>query len=244
MRRGPRRLAVTAAALAVGLFSTRLARAESCPAPLGQVHRLVLVTTATMNDSAATLRLYERGGAGGAWRSLGAAEPAVIGRTGMGWSQFFLKLARRGEPIKIEGDKRAPAGIYRIGRSFGVLASSRPGYLHVTPDTICVHDPADRAYNTIGSRARLGPVSAENMSRALPMYRRGLVVDYPTDGRRRAGSCIFIHVWRSPSTGTAGCVAMPEPRVEALQEFAAEGAALAILPRFALDRLAGCLPRD
>ena len=80
------------------------------------------------------------------------------------------------------------------------------------------------------------------MSRALPMYRRGLLVDYPTDAKARAGSCIFIHVWHSPTTGTAGCVSMPEARVEALQDFAAPGAVLAILPRAALPRLAGCLP--
>jgi len=80
------------------------------------------------------------------------------------------------------------------------------------------------------------------MSRVLPMYRRGPLVDYPTDAARRAGSCIFIHVWRSPTTGTAGHVAVPEPRVEALQAFAEAGAVLAILPRAALDRLSGCLP--
>ena len=115
----------------------------------------------------------------------------------------------------------------------------------MTPDTICVHDPASPAYNTIASRTRVGPyVGAENMSRVLPMYRRGLLVEYPTDARRRAGSCIFIHVWRSPTTGTAGCVAIPEPRVEALQDFAAGGAVLAILPRGALDRLPGCLPQE
>ena len=45
----------------------------------------------------------------------------MIGRGGMGWSPFFVQLARRGEPIKVEGDKRAPAGIYRIGRSFGIV---------------------------------------------------------------------------------------------------------------------------
>jgi len=235
-------IAVVAAATA---HSVAAARAQSCPAPLANAKRLVLVTAPTMNELAATMRLYERASASEPWRALGDAEPATIGRTGMGWSQFFLKFARRGEPIKVEGDKRAPAGIYSIGRSFGILASSRPDYLHVTPDTICVHDPSSPAYNTIASRARLGPaVSAENMSRALPMYRRGLLVNYPTDGRKQAGSCIFMHVWRSPTTGTAGCVAMPEPRVEALQDFAAGGAVLANLPRGALDRLPGCLPKD
>jgi L,D-peptidoglycan transpeptidase YkuD (ErfK/YbiS/YcfS/YnhG family) len=235
-------IAIVAVAIA---HSVVAARAQSCPAPLANAKRLVLVTAPSMNDLAATMRLYERASANEAWRALGDAEPATIGRTGMGWSQFFTKLARRGEPIKVEGDKRAPAGIYSIGRSFGILASSRPNYLHVTPDTICVHDPSSPAYNTIASRARVGPaVGAENMSRVLPMYRRGLLVNYPTNAQNRAGSCIFIHVWRSPTTGTAGCVAMPEPRVEALQDFAADGAVLAVLPANALDRLPGCLPKD
>jgi L,D-peptidoglycan transpeptidase YkuD (ErfK/YbiS/YcfS/YnhG family) len=237
--------AVVAVVAAATALSVAAARPQSCPAPLANAKRLVLVTAPTMNDMAATMRLYERASESEAWHALGDTEPATIGRTGMGWSQFFTKLARRGEPIKVEGDKRAPAGLYTIGRSFGILASPRPNYLQVTPDTICVHDPSSPAYNTIASRARLGPaVPAENMSRVLPMYRRGLLVDYPTDARKQAGSCIFIHVWRSPTTGTAGCVAMPEPRVEALQDFAAGGAVLAVLPRGALDRLPGCLPKD
>ena len=167
----------------------------------------------------------------------------MLGRGGMGWSHFFRRYARRGEPIKVEGDKRAPAGIYPIGRSFGTVPSSRPGHIQVTDDTVCVYEPSSPHYNTIASRKLAGPeVSVENMSRMLPMYRRGLVVDYPTDGRARAGSCIFIHVWQSPTTGTAGCVAMPEPRVEALQDFAAAGAVLAILPQQALGRFAAACP--
>ena len=245
MSASARRMAAVIAVLAVATVHSVAVRAQSCPAPLADAKRLVLVTAPNMNDVAATMRLYERASAKEEWRALGATEPATVGKAGIGWSQFFLKLARRGEPLKVEGDKRTPAGIFRIGRSFGTLASSRPDYLHVTPDTICVHDLSSPAYNTIASRARVGPaVSAENMSRVLPMYRRGLLLDYPTDARKQAGSCIFIHVWRSPTTGTAGCVAMPEPRVEALQDFAAGGAVLAILPRGALDRLPGCLPKD
>jgi L,D-peptidoglycan transpeptidase YkuD (ErfK/YbiS/YcfS/YnhG family) len=246
MIRSVRRMAAVVAVMATATaHSTPSARAQSCPAPLANARRLVLVTAVAMNDTAATMRLYERASPRDGWRALGAAEPALLGRAGMGWSQFFIHLARRGEPIKVEGDKRAPAGVYSIGRSFGIVPSSRPNYLQVTPDTICVNDPSSRAYNTIASRSRLGPaVGAENMSRALPMYRRGLLVNYPTDANKRAGSCIFIHVWRSPTTGTAGCVSMPEPRVEALQEFAADGAVVAILPRAALDRMPGCVPQN
>jgi hypothetical protein len=37
-------------------------------------------------------------------------------------------------------------------------------------------------------------------------------------------------------------VALPQARVEALQNFAEGGAVLAVLPRRALDRFKGCLP--
>jgi L,D-peptidoglycan transpeptidase YkuD (ErfK/YbiS/YcfS/YnhG family) len=239
---GARRTAATLV-VAIAACATE-ASAQSCPAPLAEAKRLVLVTTKTMNDKVASMRLYERTSEGEAWRPLGEAKPAVVGTKGMAWSRFFKQLARAGEPIKVDGDNRAPAGVFSIGRSFGILASPRPDYLHVTADTICVDDPSSSAYNTIASRARLGAkVHAENMSRVRTLYRRGLLIDYPTDAKNKAGSCIFIHVWRSPASGTGGCVAVPEPRVEALQDFAADGAVLAILPRMALDRLQGCVPQ-
>ena len=225
------------------LLAAAPALAQTCPAPLADVKRLVLVTADTMNATGATLQLFERAAPGNSWKAVASVEPALVGKAGMAWSHFFRELRRGNEPVKVEGDKRAPAGVYRIGRTFGIVPSSRPGHLQVTNDTICVHDLASPAYNTIASRAQVGPkVSAENMSRALPMYRRGLLVDYPTDAKARAGSCIFIHVWQSPTSGTAGCVSLPEARIEALQDFSAPGAVLAILPRAALARLVGCLP--
>ena len=237
----------TAAALAVmaGLLVSPMspAFAQSCPAPLAGARRLVLVTARTMNDISAAMQLYERASPAEPWRALGPPEPVVVGKAGMGWSHFFRRYAKAGETIKVEGDKRAPAGVYPIGRSFGTVPSSRPGHLQVTDDTVCVDEPSSPRYNTITSRRLAGPVHVENMSRALPMYRRGLVVDYPTDGRARAGSCIFIHVWRTPVTGSAGCVAMPEPRIEALQDFVAGGAVLAVLPQQALGRFGACLPK-
>lgn len=235
------------AAVAVSAFSSVAGaqpQSQSCPAPLAGARRLVLVTAKSIDEPAAEMQLYERGSPAEPWQARGPSEPVMLGRGGVGWSYFFRRYARAGEPIKVEGDKRAPAGFYRIGRSFGTVPSSRPGHIRVTDDTVCVHEPSSPHYNRIVSRMVAGPsVGAEDMSRMQPMYRRGLVVDYPTDGRVRAGSCIFIHVWRSPATGTAGCVSMPEMRIEALQDFAGGSAVLAILPRQALGRFAACLPR-
>ncbi len=239
------RLHIAAALLAPGLILAQaaVAVAQSCPEPLAGATRLAMVTAAGMNATSATLQQFERAAPSEPWRAVSQPEPAVVGRAGMAWAQSYRRLARPGEPLKVEGDKRAPAGVYALGRPFGTLPSGRSDYLRVTPDTVCVDDAAHPAYNRITSRRSVGPkVSVENMSRALPMYRRGIVVDYPTDARARAGSCIFVHVWKSPGTGTAGCVALPEPRVEALIDFASPGAAIAILPRPALRRLRGCLP--
>ena len=44
-------------------------------------------------------------------------------------------------------------------------------------------------------------------------------------------------------TSTAGCVAVRTPAVLKLQDFAQEGAVLAVLPKQALDRFKGCLPQ-
>ncbi len=226
------------------LFGPGSVAGQECPAVLNAATRLVLVTAQGMNSTAAAAQLFERASINDGWRSLGPPEPAVIGRAGMAWAPMFRHLARAGEPIKIEGDKRAPAGAYPIGRTFGTVPSERPGHIQVMEDTVCVDDPSSPAYNTITSREVIGPkVHAENMGKALPMYRHGLLVDYPTDAAGKAGSCIFIHVWRSPTRGTAGCVALPEERVLALQDFAnGGGAVLAIMPRHALGRLRGCLP--
>ena len=218
------------------------ALAQSCPAPLNGARRLVLVTAESMTTTQAALQLFERAAPDATWRALGEAEPALIGKAGMAWAHAFRALALAGEPVKVDGDKRVPAGVYRIGRPFGLSASRRPGYLHLTPGTVCVDDPASPDYNTITARARVGwKVHGENMWR-VPEYRHGLLVDYPTNARAKAGSCIFIHVRLPEAWGTSGCVALPEERVKALQDFAEAGAVLAVLPRAALGRLAGCLP--
>jgi len=226
------------------LFAPQIALAQGCPAPLGEARKLMLVTAGNFTTSEASAQLFERRTPAEPWRAVSAAEPALIGRAGMAWSYFFRKFAGVGEPIKVEGDKRVPAGIYQIGRSFGTLPPNRAGYLHVTDGVTCVNDVASSAYNTIASRTEIGEkVHGENMWRA-PEYRRGLLVNYPTNAKVRAGSCIFIHVRLAKNTATGGCVALPQARVEAVQKFAESGAVLAVLPRQALDRFKNCLPAN
>ncbi len=232
----------TAGALVLLLLSSAVAYGQACPEPLASARRLVLVTAPNMTTSNATIQRFERDSANAVWRASGGPQSSLIGRKGMAWSQAFRSFAQRGEPVKVDGDKRAPAGIYRIGSSFGFSASSRPNYLHVRDGTVCVDEPASSAYNTITTRDKVGArVHGENMWR-VAAYRHGLLVDYPTDRKNRAGSCIFIHIRMPDAAGTAGCVAVPESQVLELQDFAEPGAVIAILPASARERLKACLP--
>jgi L,D-peptidoglycan transpeptidase YkuD (ErfK/YbiS/YcfS/YnhG family) len=216
--------------------------AQTCPDPIAAASRLVLVTAPSMDTELATMRLFTRRSANQAWKLVGAAEPAVVGKAGLGWGYSFLHVKKRDEPEKIEGDKRTPAGFFRIGVSFGFAPSRRLGYIELKGgETVCVEDPSSLFYNTITRRSEIGSVVADDM-RSSPLYRSGLFVEYPSDRATRRGSCILIHIWSAPDTGTAGCIGLPEERVRALQDFSRAGAVLAVLPETALERFAGCLP--
>jgi L,D-peptidoglycan transpeptidase YkuD (ErfK/YbiS/YcfS/YnhG family) len=216
---------------------------SACPPILQNATRLILVTGPTMNAVAGELRLFKRDKPQLPWRLAQAAEPVVLGLKGMGWGEGFEGLARLGEPIKSEGDDRTPAGVFPVGRPFGFESFRHPGYLQIGLDTVCVDDPSSPAYSTIASRASVGGKTHVEQMGGFSLYRRGLVVDYPSDRLRRSGSCIFIHVWRSQFKGTAGCIALTEPRVVALQHFAEPGSTMiAVAPAAALDRFGACLP--
>ena len=204
-----------------------------------------LVTANNMQTSAARLVLYSRESRAAPWRWLGPAQAVRLGEYGMAWGAGFMQFAHRGEPVKHERDWRTPAGIYRIGAPFGFAPSKRAGYVRIRAgETFCVDDVKSTAYNTITTIARAGRhVSGERM-RNFPEYRHGLFIDYPSNYSKPAGSCIFIHIWSAPGEATAGCIAMPEKKVEALQNFAQDGAVLAVLPKQALDRFKGCLPHQ
>jgi L,D-peptidoglycan transpeptidase YkuD (ErfK/YbiS/YcfS/YnhG family) len=229
--------------LLCGLVAPSAAFAQACPELMQTARRLVLVTVPNLTSSAGTLRLFERPRADAVWSRVGSAASVNVGSRGVAWGRTFRSLAGDGEPIKVEGDKRSPAGIYPIGRPFGFAPSPLASYLRLQPDNVCVEDPSSPAYNTITSEKAVHQSSSRDNMGAMPRYRRGLIVDYPTDAADRAGSCIFIHIWRSPASGTSGCVTMPEHRVAALQKFANEHpTVLALVPESALGKLGACLP--
>ncbi|MFY8060617.1 MAG: hypothetical protein ACOVMK_03660, partial [Arenimonas sp.] len=82
--------------------------------------QMVIVTTGDWQSPAGRLRTFER--QEGQWRSTGQDFPVSIGKNGAGWG-LGLHEPQDGGPVKVEGDGKAPAGIFRIGLAFGQPAS-------------------------------------------------------------------------------------------------------------------------
>lgn len=213
-----------ACCVALSLAHAAAAAAQERALP-ARSRQLIVVTTGGWDAVRGTLRRFERSGARGVWRQLGADVPVVVGRGGLGWGEGLLNAPHEGGgPLKKEGDGKAPAGVFTLGPAFG-FADAREAswlklpYTSLAPTTECVDDAASRHYNLVVDRGTVGAVdwnSSERM-RSVEGYRWGLVVRHnaapPAPGR---GSCIFLHVWAGPEKGTAGCTAMEQSNLETL----------------------------
>jgi L,D-peptidoglycan transpeptidase YkuD (ErfK/YbiS/YcfS/YnhG family) len=219
--------------------------ATYCPRPLHRATRLIIVTVPNMTSATATLHTFERRSpADATWMRAGPPETAVVGAAGIGWSSNYTHLAKKDEPIKLEGDKRTPAGVFRVAGPFGFDTSTLAGYTRLTKgNSFCVDDPASSLYGKIvgKSLAKLAK-SSEDMG-ATPGLKRGMIVDYPARRGAKAGSCIFVQVWDGQDVGTNARIGMSEERLSVLQKWSAEGfTTIAIMSEDAVTRMKGCLP--
>jgi D-alanyl-D-alanine dipeptidase len=202
-----------AVALLLSLASPAVAQRRSV------ARQLVVVITPAWDSVRGSLQRYERSGPRARWTPVGGPVAVVVGASGLAWGADTLGRPR--EPHKREGDGRAPAGVFPFGAAFG-FAEEKPDwvrlpFLPLREATECVDDRASAHYNTVVNRDDVRRVdwrSSERMRR-IEQYRLGIVVNYnATPVRRGRGSCIFLHVWAGPSTGTAGCTAMREEELE------------------------------
>jgi L,D-peptidoglycan transpeptidase YkuD (ErfK/YbiS/YcfS/YnhG family) len=188
--------------------------------------QMIVVTTSDWNVVEGQLQLYERWTPHQAWRVVGKPISIVVGKNGMGWGIGAIAtdnpgVRRASDPVKKEGDGRAPAGVFALGTAFGdasqPLPESKMPYLSLTPSIECVDDAGSKYYNRIVDRSTVTPDwnSSEHMRSVGEAYRWGIVVGHngiithtnpPVPG---GGSCVFLHIWGGSSQGTAGCTAMP-----------------------------------
>ncbi len=204
------------------------ARGEAPPALRASTQMLV-VTTVDWDAVAGTLQRFER--VHKKWKSVGPPIGVVVAKKGLGWgagvaSESDLGARDAADPVKHEGDTRAPAGLFRLGTAFGYAARRPDGwkmpYVSLTPTIECVDDAQSKYYNRLVDRAAVSPDwnSSEHMLYSNGQYRWGLVVEHNTDPVvPGAGSCIFMHLWLGTGEGTVGCTAMTQENVEAMLEW-------------------------
>jgi L,D-peptidoglycan transpeptidase YkuD (ErfK/YbiS/YcfS/YnhG family) len=210
--------------LELGCQAAKNSTAQTDPAleqtsPLAGSSQLVLVVAENWNANHARLRRFERSGPNGVWHPVGDDVPVSLGRNGLAWGRGLHGERLSAAPVKAEGDGRAPAGVFSLPRAFiGPSESFRSSLkfpVHqVTPQTVCVDTVASKYYNQMFEENTVTKDwnSEERMLRPDGLYRYGLFVDHNAPNTQPgAGSCIFMHLWRGPSSPTAGCTAMAEP---------------------------------
>ena len=179
--------------------------------------QLMVVVVPDVNQSNAVLRLYQRKKTTEPWTlqtiRTQTAIPVVIGLAGLAWSPDAGRKPPN-LPYKRENDRRAPAGIFALSMAFGIEENKHPfmPYIPINRNIVCVDDGASQFYNHIVDQSAIGSkkdwAHAETMNDAAPMYNTGLQVAYNPSNIPGNGSCIFLHQWRRPGSGTAGCTAM------------------------------------
>ena len=219
---------------------------------------MMVVTTSGWSDVQGRLQRYQRATANEKWRPVGHPISVVVGKNGLGWGIGVIptedaRTRSASDPVKREGDGKAPAGVFALGTAFGYAAQPLPGwrlsYLPLTSTIECVDDATSQHYNRIVDRSTVSPDwnSSEHMRDAGQAYRWGVVVDLngivsdannPTP-KPGAGSCVFLHIWHNSSQGTAGCTAMAQVELENLLTWLdpARKPLLVQLPRPAYQKL-------
>lgn len=214
----------TLALLTLAATLAGVVHAGAAKTPWHDARQMILVTTPGWDVDHGTLRTFTRDSNG--WREVRAATPVTIGKNGAGWG-LGLNAPQHEGPLKREGDNRSPAGVFSIGDAFGYaakVATAMP-YLALNATEYCVDVSGAKHYNRIvdakvvGAEAVRG--STEPMRRDLhangdQRYRMGFVIEQNPQAVPNGGSCIFAHLWKSPTDATAGCTAMTPPVMQSL----------------------------
>lgn len=162
-------------------------------------NQVIIAKTDSIEKISAKLYAFEK--VDGVWREAFEPMDATIGKNGFAYD-------------KVEGDNKSPLGIFTFGTSFG--KESNPGtllpYRQTTENDFWVDDPNSEYYNTWQEGPPNGRwQSSEVMRRSDNLYDYGIVINYNTSERTPGkGSAIFMHIWRGPGSGTAGCISTSE----------------------------------
>ncbi len=193
------------------ILSLTLALYGTVPIP-SETSQLLIVSSKDFISSQASLQAYERSHNG--WKKL-LGEPIIVnlGRNGLAWGMGLIEFTHaKDEPIKVEGDGKSPAGLFRLDLSFGYEQNNFDfPYLQVDKTTLCIDDSNSLYYNQIiQEHDQTQFKSFEFMKRKDVLYKLGIVIRHNEQNMKKRGSCIFIHIQKANNSPTAGCTSFEE----------------------------------
>jgi L,D-peptidoglycan transpeptidase YkuD (ErfK/YbiS/YcfS/YnhG family) len=183
------------------------------------VRQLIVSVADTWNSQKGKLMVFERARAGAPWQPvLAKPVPVLFCKSGLAWGNGVLPVphGQGGAPSKREKDRRAPAGLFRIGQLLGYAPAAPRGvtlpYYQVTARDCWIDDPAHPAYNrhiVVDPKAPPPWYQKQRMRLGDFAYEWLLEIrhnaDPPVPGH---GSATFFHIRRGVSTPTHGCTTM------------------------------------
>lgn len=189
--------------------------------------QLVVGIAPSWDSSRATLYRFERK-RHGPWKRVGKAWKARTGRKGLAAGRGLLDWCGDENERKAENDKKAPAGAFYLGPSYGfgegLKKAPRGKMKPITRTMTCVSDPASEHYNRI---VDMNDVEADwdwtrPLRRKDGIKSRTVLIglngaadpanDPPVPGE---GSCVLFHLERK-GRPTVGCTSLTAPRMDAL----------------------------
>ncbi len=184
----------------------------------------IVGVTSGWNSSHVTLQIYQKHG--NTWKPISNHWQGRLGKNGLAWGAGIHPPIQSSAPIKREGDKRAPAGIFKIGGAYGYAAKIKKTpqlkYHQITANDLWVEDVKSPHYNQHlvlpyaprTSWEKKAQMRQGDYAHALKLYiahNDAIMGGKSIPGR---GSAIFFHIWRGGgSKSTAGCTTMEKGKL-------------------------------
>ncbi len=176
-----------------------------------------MATADSWDSSRGYLRCFERTNPRAPWKAVFREPiPVLFGRSGLAWGRGESPVPR-GAKVKKEGDGRAPAGIFRVGKVYTYDSSLPKGanypFRTVSKWDAWPDDPKNKYYNRhIVIDPKRGVPSwfeSQKMRHGDSAYRWLIEIRHNMDPPKPGyGSAIFFHTRRGPDRKTAGCTTM------------------------------------
>ena len=188
------------------------------------IRQVVLVTATSWTSDKGSLHLFSK--VADRWLLEERDIPVMLGENGLGWGSGIHHPVAD-PPQKVEGDSKAPAGVFRLGSAFGYDTDPPEGtsmpYRCISENDYFVDDVQSDDYNRWvrldGNTETPQQMwnSWEEMKRPDHLYELGAVVEHnAAPVIKGKGSAIFLHVWQARGVPTAGCTAMAKEDLASL----------------------------